>query len=83
MERVKHGCTNFATCIQMIDFIIEAIRQGFLRHGDVLVMDNCPTHKEVENELRGFLDIAGIWLLFLPKYCPELNPIEPLWSKLK
>lgn len=26
---------------------------------------------------------AGCQLLFLPRYNPELNPIEPCWSKLK
>lgn len=68
---------------QLIDFILEAVTQGFLRAGDFLVMDNCPTHTEVSDSLREYLSMVDVQLLFLPKYCPELNPIEPLWSKLK
>ena len=33
--------------------------------------------------LRGYLNLAGVSLLLLPKYCPELNPIELVWSKIK
>jgi hypothetical protein len=51
----------------MIDFILEAIRQRFLVAGDILVMDNAPSHVEVQDNLRGFLQLAGIRLLFLPK----------------
>ena len=39
-------------------------------------------------ESRGFwgpptLAEAGVGLLFLPPYSPDLNPIEMAWSKLK
>ncbi len=52
-----------------------------LRPGQVVVLDNLPAHKypEVEQAIRG----AGCRLLFLPRYSPEMNPIEPCWSKLK
>jgi transposase len=26
---------------------------------------------------------AGIYLVFLPAYCPELSGIEPLWQTVK
>lgn len=56
---------------QLIDFILEAVQQGFLLAGDILVMDNCPTHTEVEGNLRGYLHMVGVELLFLPK-CVQL-----------
>lgn len=52
-----------------------------LNPGDVLVMDNLSSHK---NALTlDLLAQAGIRVLFLPPYSPDLNPIELMWSKVK
>ena len=52
-----------------------------LRSGDVLVMDNLSPHK---SELTlGLIAQAGVQVLFLPPYSPDLNPIEKMWSKIK
>lgn len=52
-----------------------------LKRGDVVVLDNLPAHK------RGDADKAvrqrGAWMLFLPAYSPDMNPIELAFSKLK
>ena len=52
-----------------------------LRPRDIVVMDNLGSHKSkaVRDAIRG----AGAKLLFLPKYSPDLNPIEQLFAKLK
>lgn len=52
-----------------------------LRPGDVVIMDNLGSHrgKRVRHAIRQ----AGAKLLFLPKYSPDLNPIEQVFSKLK
>ena len=52
-----------------------------LHKGDIVVMDNMRTHhvKEVQTLLQG----AGMKLLYLPAYSPDLNPIENMWSKIK
>jgi transposase len=52
-----------------------------LRKGDVVIMDNLGSHKSqaVRQAIRG----AGAHLLFLPKYSPDLNPIEQVFAKLK
>ncbi len=52
-----------------------------LQKGDVVVMDNLPAHKIVEAEK--IIRKQGAWLLFLPPYSPDLNPIEMAFSKLK
>ena len=44
-------------------------------------MDNLGAHKA--EEVRGALDRAGLAHRYLPSYSPDLNPIEPAWSKLK
>ena len=52
-----------------------------LHPGDVVIMDNLPAHKSLVAEAA--IRSAGAWLLFLPPYSPDLNPIEMAFSKLK
>ncbi|MGE5713912.1 MAG: transposase [Betaproteobacteria bacterium] len=33
--------------------------------------------------MRARLEAAGLTLLYLPRYSPDLSPIELLWAKLK
>jgi transposase len=47
----------------------------------VVVMDNLSPHKAPA--VRQRLEAAGFGLIYLPRYAPELNPIEPMWSKVK
>ncbi len=47
----------------------------------VVVMDHLSPHKAPA--VRRRLAAAGFELLLLPRYSPDLNPIEPMWSKLK
>ena len=52
-----------------------------LRRGDIVVMDNLPTHKVagIEEAIKS----ARATLRYLPKYSPDLNPIELPYSKFK
>ncbi len=52
-----------------------------LGKGDVVVIDNLSAHKrdKAEQAIRA----RGAWLLFLPPYSPDMNPIEQAFSKLK
>lgn len=52
-----------------------------LRPGEVVVMDNLPSHKIAA--VRRRIEAAGARLLYLPPYSPDLNPIEPAFSKIK
>lgn len=52
-----------------------------LAPGDVVVMDNLGSHKG--QPVRRAIRAAGAKLLFLPKYSPDLNPIEQAFAKLK
>jgi transposase/transposase-like protein len=60
------------------------IQQGLvpvLQKGDVVIMDNLPTHK-VAGVLQA-IEEAGARLIYLPPYSPDFNPIENMWSKIK
>jgi len=52
-----------------------------LSEGDVVILDNVPTHKV--KGVREALRAVGAGLLYLPAYSPDLNPIEQVFSKLK
>jgi transposase len=52
-----------------------------LKRGDIVVMDNLPVHKVAGVEQA--IEAAGATLLYLPPYSPDLNPIEPAFSKVK
>jgi transposase len=60
------------------------IQQGFIRGGQVLVIDNAAVHTGRENTvLQEYLwDEYGIFLLFLPPRAPEWNPMEHVWKHL-
>jgi transposase len=47
----------------------------------VLVMDNLGAHKAPA--VRALLDASGFAYRYLPAYSPDLNPIEPIWAKVK
>jgi len=45
-----------------------------LKRGDVVMMDNLPVHRVAA--VREVIEAAGAKLRYLPKYSPDLNPIE-------
>ena len=49
--------------------------------GAVVIMDNLSPHKAPA--VRERLATAGLELLDLPRYSPDLSPIEPLGAKVK
>lgn len=52
-----------------------------LKPNDIVVLDNLGSHKG--KAVRQAIKAAGARLLFLPKYSPDLNPIEQVFAKLK
>lgn len=52
-----------------------------LRPGDVVILDNLSVHKSARAEAA--VRARGAWMLFLPRYSPDLNPIEMAFAKLK
>jgi transposase len=60
---------------------VEQVLAPTLSAGDIVIMDNLGSHKG--KAVRQAIRKAGAKLLFLPKYSPDLNPIEQLFAKLK
>ncbi|OIS92395.1 IS630 family transposase [Brucella cytisi] len=52
-----------------------------LTSGDIVIMDNLPTHKVAG--IKEAIEAAGAQLRYLPPYSPDFNPIEMAFSKLK
>ncbi len=60
---------------------VEKVLVPTLKPGDVVIMDNLGSHKG--KAVRQAIRSAGAKLFFLPKYSPDLNPIEQVFAKLK
>jgi transposase len=52
-----------------------------LKRNDIVVMDNCRVH--LGPGIRQAIENARATLRYLPKYSPDLNPIEMPYSKFK
>ncbi len=52
-----------------------------LKPGDIVILDNLGSHKA--KAIRDAIRAAGARLWFLPKYSPDLNPIEQAFAKIK
>ena len=52
-----------------------------LAAGDIVVLDNLPSHKV--DGVRELVEATGATLRYLPPYSPDFNPLEQAFSKLK
>lgn len=60
---------------------VEKVLAPTLQPGDIVVMDNLPSHKG--DKVRDLIEAKGATRLLLPPYSPDLNPIEMAFAKLK
>ena len=63
------------------DTYIEIQLAPELEPGTIVILGNLATHKSPK--AAEILKSYGFWLIFLPAYSPDLNPIEMAFSKLK
>ncbi|MGF1626897.1 MAG: IS630 family transposase [Alphaproteobacteria bacterium] len=63
------------------DLYVETQLAPTLQPGDVVILDNLSVHNSPR--AAQILKERGAWLLFLPQYSPDLNPIEQAFAKLK
>ena len=47
----------------------------------ILILDNASHHSK--ERLYEIADDYGVGIIFLPKYSPDLNPIEKYWANIK
>jgi transposase len=60
---------------------VEKVLVPVLHPGDIVIMDNLGSHRS--KAVRAAIRAVGAKLFFLPKYSPDLNPIEMFFAKLK
>lgn len=60
---------------------VEQVLCPELRPGDIVVLDNLSSHKVAK--VRQLIQARGAYVLYLPPYSPDFNPIEPVFSKIK
>jgi transposase len=53
---------------------LEVYKALYLTPGKVVILDNAAAHQD--EEAIEMIEQTGATVLFLPPYCPELNPIE-------
>jgi len=74
---VLDGAMNGTTFVAYLkQFLVPTLKRG-----DLVMMDSLPAHKVAG--VREVIEAAGATLRYLPKYSPDLNPIEQAFSKLK
>lgn len=79
--RELDGSCNQAQVIGYLETLAEACDPERLT---VVVLDNAPFHKgEQIKKHRAVWEAKGLYLRYLPAYCPQLNLIESLWRRLK
>jgi len=66
---------------EMFRAYVEQCLVPTLRRNDIVVMDNCRVH--LVAGIREAIGKARATLRYLPKYSPDLNPIELPYSKFK
>jgi transposase len=70
-----------ATNREVFETYVEQILAPTLRSAQVVVMDNLTAHKG--ERIRELIEQRRCELLYLPPYCPEFNPIEEAFAKIK
>jgi transposase len=60
---------------------IEKVLAPTLKPSDIVIADNLSSHKS--GAVRRAIRAAGARLFLLPKYSPDLNPIEQVFAKFK
>lgn len=92
VSKIKKICTNKKITSKRIstkqrtsirDLLIESEISELLQDEKpiVIVLDNAKIHQATDVEIA--CEILNIELVFLPKYSPDLNPIEDLWKIIK
>jgi len=65
--------------------VLDCCCTGALSRGDYLIIDNAAVHNgwDSMDVVADILQTAGVNLIFLPAYSPELNPCELVFNVVK
>ena len=75
--------TTGTTIPVFLDFLQTTVLPALREHKPdaILVMDNLSAPKN--QAVKDAIAAAGLPLRYLPRYSPDVSPIEPCWSKIK
>ena len=73
------AAANAAVFVALVEQVLIPALRG--RPDAIVVMDHLPAHKAAR--VRAAFEAAAITYRYWPAYSPDLNPIEPCWSRLQ
>ena len=82
LSNPRVGSNTAADFLQWVLFLID---NNHLVPGDIFIVDNAAVHNAMEiiDSLTEAFNLVGARMVFLPKYSPELNPCELVFSQVK
>jgi transposase len=78
---MRPACSTDPSTGERFRAYVEQFLTPTLKPGDVVILDNLGSHKG--KAVRQAIRAVGARLVFLPKYSPDLNPIEQVFAKFK
>jgi transposase len=80
LAKVFQGTTNSALFEEFIEQLLPLCRR-WPEPRSVLIMDNASIH--YSSRVKRMCEEAGVILIYLPPYSPDLNQIEEFFAELK
>jgi transposase len=77
---VRDGPIHGECFLAYVEYV-ETVLVPTLSPGDIVLIDNLAAHKSPK--IRKAIEAEGAELRFLPRYSPDLNPIEMAFSKMR
>jgi hypothetical protein len=74
-------CYDHSTTASFFEDWFEFELLAAVPEGALIIMDNAAFHRK--KHLRKIAERHGVYLLFLPPYSPDFNPIEKSWANFK
>ena len=80
-KHIAVKCYEHSTTSAFFEDWFEFELLGQIPQNSLIIMDNASFHRK--NQLFKIAARYGVWLLFLPPYSPDYNPIEKSWANFK
>ncbi|KAG1458282.1 hypothetical protein G6F56_006432 [Rhizopus delemar] len=81
--RFARGGTNSGHYVRFINLTLDEMDKYPEMKVFYLIMDNSPIHDKKSGEIDKMIEYRDYKCVYLPKYSPELNPIEQFWASVK
>ncbi|KAF7372240.1 DDE family endonuclease [Mycena venus] len=78
--KIIEGSFTTDLFVEFIEGLLDHM-QPFLQPKSVIVMDNAQIHKDPQ--IRELIEARGMWVMYIPPYSPDFNPIELAFLSIK